>query len=295
SDNAEVSIEVATGKVVGLKGVDVVEVVELVVTPDPISDEGDDFGAEESWLGTNWVLSDEGGRTSRCTPDAGTGPSHTASHEGTFPAQTTSRGASIDYEDPPRMSPPIFSGSAHDGECIFVPTPSMPTPPLVHTKNNSPATQEKCITCLLLYHFGVNLLVMLLSYPDFKFMGMRSSLPLPSWYLQVLYILKFLCKLCSTSSLRILYSIGDIGFCIQNGYTNMSIVSIMSKYATPFGLTSEYAHPAEILFLCFATIVGPAITRPHLITLWLWMVLKVLRQLRHIVVLIIPICRLHVL
>nr|POE98528.1 isoform 2 of methylsterol monooxygenase 2-2 [Quercus suber] len=140
------------------------------------------------------------GRTSRCTPDAGTGPSHTASHEGTFPAQTTSRGASIDYEDPPRMSPPIFSGSAHDGECIFVPTPSMPTPPLVHdkikefaymclwwvqennnkTKNNSPATQEKCITCLLLYHFGVNLLVMLLSYPDFKFMGMRSSLPLPS-------------------------------------------------------------------------------------------------------------------
>ncbi|MBA0700198.1 hypothetical protein Goari_001765, partial [Gossypium aridum] len=47
-------------------------------------------------------------------------------------------------------------------------------------------------------------------------------------------------------------------------------------YATPFGLTSEYAHPAEILFLGFATIVGPAITGPHLITLWLWMVLRVL-------------------
>ncbi|MCH88842.1 sterol 4-alpha-methyl-oxidase [Trifolium medium] len=59
-------------------------------------------------------------------------------------------------------------------------------------------------------------------------MGMRSSLPLPSWY------------------------------------------------ATPFGLTSEYAHPAEILFLGFATIFGPAITGPHLITLWLWMVLRVL-------------------
>lgn len=48
------------------------------------------------------------------------------------------------------------------------------------------------------------------------------------------------------------------------------------RYATPFGLTSEYAHPAEILFLGFATIVGPAITGPHLITLWLWMVLRVL-------------------
>ncbi|KAH0997414.1 hypothetical protein GBA52_021278 [Prunus armeniaca] len=50
----------------------------------------------------------------------------------------------------------------------------------------------------------------------------------------------------------------------------------MCRYATPFGLTSEYAHPAEILFLGFATIIGPAITGPHLITLWLWMVLRVL-------------------
>ncbi|KVI03631.1 hypothetical protein Ccrd_018068 [Cynara cardunculus var. scolymus] len=96
------------------------------------------------------------------------------------------------------------------------------------TKNNTAEAQEKCITRLLLYHFCVNLPVMLASYPVFRFMGMRSSLPLPSWY------------------------------------------------ATPFGLTSEYAHPAEILFLGFATIFGPAITGPHLITLWLWMVVRVL-------------------
>nr|POE82579.1 isoform 2 of methylsterol monooxygenase 2-2 [Quercus suber] len=218
--------------------------------PDPISDEGDDLGVEESWLGTNWVLFDDGGRTLQCTPDAGIGPSYTAGHEGTFPTQTMSCGASTDYEDPPHMSPPVFSGSAHDGGCIFVPTPGMPIPPLVHveptmatssptphedaiqieqisvediepveglwrsrhppthapncgtgdalqcysssdqihaltmTKNNSPAAQEKCITRLLLYHFGVNLPVMLLSYPIFKFMGMRSSLPLLSWYSQ---------------------------------------------------------------------------------------------------------------
>lgn len=31
---------------------------------------------------------------------------------------------------------------------------------------------------------------MIISYPVFKFMGMRSSLPLPSWYFQVLYMLK---------------------------------------------------------------------------------------------------------
>ena len=31
--------------------------------PDPIYEEGDDLGAEESWLGTDWLLSDNSGRT----------------------------------------------------------------------------------------------------------------------------------------------------------------------------------------------------------------------------------------
>ena len=78
---------------------------------DPIYEEGDDLGAEESWLETDWVLSDDDGKTSRCTSDAGVGPSHIAGHEDTVPAQTMARSASTDYEDPPRMSPPIFNGS----------------------------------------------------------------------------------------------------------------------------------------------------------------------------------------
>ena len=56
----------------------------------------------------------------------------------------------------------------------------------------------------------------------------------------------------------------------------LQLVLMHSRYATPFGLTSEYAHPAEILFLGFATIFGPAITGPHLLTLWIWMSLRVL-------------------
>jgi hypothetical protein len=61
-------------------------------------------------------------------------------------------------------------------------------------------------------------------------------------------------------------------FCISLVYDTANLC----RYATPFGLTSEYAHPAEILFLGFATVVGPALTGPHLFTLWLWMVLRVL-------------------
>ena len=54
--------------------------------PDPIYEEGDDSGAKESWLGIDYVLSDNDDRTLRCTSDAGTGPSHTAGHEDTVPA-----------------------------------------------------------------------------------------------------------------------------------------------------------------------------------------------------------------
>ncbi|XP_050260986.1 serine/threonine-protein phosphatase 7 long form homolog [Quercus robur] len=97
----------------------------------PIYEEGNEEGVEEAWLGTDWVLSDDDGRTPRCMPGDGAGPSHSVDHQGTVPAHTTSHGASTDFEGPPRMSPPVFSGSAHDGGCIFVPTPGMPTPPLV--------------------------------------------------------------------------------------------------------------------------------------------------------------------
>ena len=118
---------------------------------DPIYEEGDDSGAKESWLGTDWVLFDDGGRTPRCTSGVGVGPSHTADHEDTVPAQTMSRGASIDYKDPSRMSPPIFSGSTYDGGCIFVPIPGMATPPLVHadptmaTSSPTPPPHEEAI------------------------------------------------------------------------------------------------------------------------------------------------------
>ncbi|XP_050245498.1 uncharacterized protein LOC126693554 [Quercus robur] len=98
----------------------------------PIYEEGNEEGVEEAWLGTDWVLSDDDGRTPRCTPGDGAGPSHSVDHQGTVPAHTTSHGASTDFEGPSRMSPSVFSGSAHDGGCIFVPTPGMPTPPLVH-------------------------------------------------------------------------------------------------------------------------------------------------------------------
>lgn len=138
----------------------------------------------------------------------------------------------------------------------------------IQAKSNTPTSQEKCIMHLLLYHFCVNLPVMLLSYPVFRAMGMRSTLPLPSWKEVVPQIIFY-------------FILEDFVFywghrILHTKWLYQHIHSVHHEYATPFGLTSEYAHPAEILFLGFATILGPAITGPHLFTLWLWMVLRVL-------------------
>ncbi|KAJ6777743.1 STEROL DESATURASE [Salix koriyanagi] len=138
----------------------------------------------------------------------------------------------------------------------------------IQMKNNTLEAQEKCITRLLLYHFGVNLPVMLASYPVFRHMGMQSSLPFPSWKVILMQIAFY-------------FILEDFIFywghrVLHTKWLYKHVHSIHHEYATPFGLTSEYAHPAEILFLGFATIVGPAITGPHLVTLWLWMVLRVL-------------------
>ncbi|CAF2051800.1 unnamed protein product [Brassica napus] len=139
---------------------------------------------------------------------------------------------------------------------------------MMQTKNNTPAAQEKCITRLLLYHFCVNLPLMMVSYPVFTAMGMRSSFPLPSWKEVSAQILFY-------------FIIEDFVFywghrILHSKWLYKNVHSVHHEYATPFGLTSEYAHPDKILFLGFATIVGPALTGPHLITLWLWMVLRVL-------------------
>ncbi|XP_022158130.1 methylsterol monooxygenase 2-2-like [Momordica charantia] len=138
----------------------------------------------------------------------------------------------------------------------------------IQAKTNSPAAQGKCIIRLLMYHCGVNLPLMIVSYPVFKQMGMRSSLPLPSWKVVFGQILFY-------------FIVEDFVFywghrILHTKWLYKNVHSVHHEYATPFGLTAEYAHPAEILFLGFATVIGPAITGPHLMTLWLWMTLRLM-------------------
>ncbi|KAL4651575.1 hypothetical protein ACB092_01G170300 [Castanea dentata] len=83
-----------------------------------------------------------GAKKPRCMFGTDARPSHSVGHEDTLPSQCTFVDDSEEHTShtyvgprsslPTQLSPPLFTGSAHVGGCIFVPTPSRPTPPLIH-------------------------------------------------------------------------------------------------------------------------------------------------------------------
>ncbi|KAL4619786.1 hypothetical protein ACB092_06G105300 [Castanea dentata] len=75
----------------------------------------------------------DGTGSSQCTSDAAAQPSHPVGHNDS--AEHTSCAQASPWSLPPTwLSPLLFSGSAHDGGYIFVPTLGQPTPPVVQAK-----------------------------------------------------------------------------------------------------------------------------------------------------------------
>lgn len=51
------------------------------------------------------------------------------------------------------------------------------------------------------------------------------------------------------------------------------------EYTAPIGFAASYAHWAEVLILGFASFLGPLIVPGHMITFWLWMILRQLEAI----------------
>ncbi|KAE8683823.1 Methylsterol monooxygenase 1-1 [Hibiscus syriacus] len=104
------------------------------------------------------------------------------------------------------------------------------------------------------------------SYPSIKMIGIQTGLPLPSVW-------------------EILSQLG-VYFMVED-YTNYwlhrflhgkwgydKIHRVHHEYTAPIGFASPYAHWLEILILGIPTFLGPAIAPGHMITFWLWIVLR---------------------
>jgi len=47
-------------------------------------------------------------------------------------------------------------------------------------------------------------------------------------------------------------------------------------HAAPFGMAAEYAHPIETAILGFGTMLGPILFARHLLTLWIWLAVRLM-------------------
>ncbi|XP_022759533.1 methylsterol monooxygenase 1-1-like [Durio zibethinus] len=104
------------------------------------------------------------------------------------------------------------------------------------------------------------------SFSALKWVGIRTSLPLPSkWEVISQLVVYFLIEDYTNYWIhRLLHS--------KWGYEKIHYVH--HEYNAPFGFAAPYAHWAEILVLGIPTFLGPAMVPCHIITLWLWTVLR---------------------
>jgi len=51
------------------------------------------------------------------------------------------------------------------------------------------------------------------------------------------------------------------------------------EYSTPIGMSAEYAHPIETLFLGLGTILGPILLARDIYTLWFWLVVRLFQTI----------------
>ncbi|OIT29085.1 PREDICTED: methylsterol monooxygenase 1-1-like [Nicotiana attenuata] len=105
------------------------------------------------------------------------------------------------------------------------------------------------------------------SYPIIQWVGIRTSLPLPSasevfWQLLVYFLVEDYAN----------YWLHRMLHHYKWGYDK--IHRIHHEYVAPIGFAAPYAHWAEIIILGLASFLGPLMVPCHMFTFWLWFVLR---------------------
>ncbi|PBL02770.1 hypothetical protein ARMGADRAFT_1023943 [Armillaria gallica] len=140
------------------------------------------------------------------------------------------------------------------------------------TKIPSVQDQWECTKLVLFSHFTIELPQIWLFHPLAESIGMSTyQVPFPSLKTMLPQILFFF-------FFEDLWHFGAHTL-FHQGVFYKYIHKIHHRYAAPFGLAAEYAHPAEVMCLGMGTLAGPllycAFTRDfHIITMYIWITLR---------------------
>ncbi|XP_068650077.1 very-long-chain aldehyde decarbonylase GL1-10-like [Aristolochia californica] len=111
----------------------------------------------------------------------------------------------------------------------------------------------------------------LISYPTVKWIGIRTGLPLPSgWEIFFQLLVYFLIEDYGN------YWIHRLLHC-KWGYEK--IHRVHHEFTAPIGFAAPYAHWTEVLILGAPSFLGPALVPGHMVTFWLWIILRQLEAI----------------
>ncbi|KAH7662868.1 Methylsterol monooxygenase protein [Dioscorea alata] len=116
---------------------------------------------------------------------------------------------------------------------------------------------------ILILHVGP---IQLFSYPVIKLIGIRTGLLLPSlWEIGLQLLVYFIVED------YVSYWIHRV---MHHGWQHEKIHKVHHEYTAPMGFVAAYAHHAEVFIFSVPSFIGPAIVPGHMITFWLWIILR---------------------
>eukprot|EP00002_Diphylleia_rotans_P024498 TRINITY_DN483_c0_g1_i1.p1 TRINITY_DN483_c0_g1~~TRINITY_DN483_c0_g1_i1.p1 ORF type:complete len:273 (+),score=59.14 TRINITY_DN483_c0_g1_i1:54-872(+) len=129
-----------------------------------------------------------------------------------------------------------------------------------------------CLKNLFQNHVLITPPMIYFSIPLFKYTGLSTSLPLPSWTTMAwqIFVFSIIEDFLFYWGHRIMH---------ENTWLYQNVHKLHHYYKAPFGIVYEFAHPIEYLVLGFCTTCPLLIFNTHIVTMWIWVVLRQIQSM----------------
>ncbi|XP_067942181.1 methylsterol monooxygenase 1-like [Watersipora subatra] len=139
-------------------------------------------------------------------------------------------------------------------------------------KQETSALQWKCFKLILFNHFFIQAPLILGVYAYTEMFGIPYDWEnFPRWYSFIVRV--FMCAVIEDTWHYFMHR------ALHDKRIYKYIHKVHHHFQSPFGMTAEYAHPAETMILGTGFFIGLLLTCNHVAFLWVWMVARLLETI----------------